>query len=201
MQNAEMFYILYSTKNMPRMKKTIIGAIVGAVIIFMVQFLSWTVLNLHYKSQAYTPKQDSILAFLSTQDLKSGQYFMPSLPPGSSMDDQNKLTNANKGKPWAVVAYHQRLNVEMGLDMAKAFAVDLLVAWLLCWLLIRLNAPSFTTIFLASLGVGLIIFLNSPYTYHIWYETPGQKGYLIESVAEFGFTGLWLGWWLRRKSQ
>ena len=51
----------------------------------------------------------------------------------------------------------------------------------------------------ASLGVGIIIFLNSPYTYHIWYETPGQKGYLIESLAEFGFTGLWLGWWLRRK--
>ncbi len=61
------------------MKKTIVGALVGGIIIFFVQFLSWTVLNLHYKSQEYTPKQDSILAFLATQHLKSGAYFMPSL--------------------------------------------------------------------------------------------------------------------------
>ncbi len=194
-----MFYTLYPTKQIPQMKKTIVGALVGGIIIFMVQFLSWTVLNLHYKSQAYTPKQDSIMAFLNSQDLKSGAYFMPSLPPGYNMDDMNKLTNAQKGKPWAVVSYHKALNNNMGMSMLRAFAVDVVVVWLLVWILGKITLPSFGTIFIASLFVGAIVYLNQPYTYHIWYETPGQKGYIIDAFAEWGITGIWLGWWLRRR--
>ena len=181
------------------MKKTIIGALVGAVIIFMVQFLCWTVLNVHYKQQQYTPKQDAILEAINAQEIQSGQYFIPSLPKGSPMDEQNKLASAREGKPWAVVAYHRALHMNMGLNMAKAFGVDLLVTLLLCWILMKINAPSFGTIFLASLFTGFIVFLNSPFTYHIWYETPGQLANIIESSAEFGITGIWLGWWLRRK--
>jgi hypothetical protein len=181
------------------MKKTIVGALVGGIIIFIVQFLSWTVLNLHYKSQQYTPKQDSILAYLSSQELKSGEYFMPSLPPGYSMDAMNKLTNASKGTPWAVVSYHKALNTNMGKDMALAFLVDVVVVLLLAWILTKITLPSFGTIFLASFFVGLIVYLNQPLTYHIWYETPGQLGYIIDAVAEWGLTGIWLGWWLRRR--
>jgi len=181
------------------MKKAIVGALVGGVIIFMVQFLSWTILNLHYKTQAYTPKQDSIMAFLNTQELHSGQYFMPSLPPGYSMDAMNKLTNASKGKPWAVIAYHTSLNTNMGLSMLKAFLVDVVVVGLLAWILMKIAAPSFGTIFLASLFTGFIVYLNQPYTYHIWYETPGQLGYIIDAVAEWGITGIWLGWLLKGK--
>ncbi|HWB26839.1 MAG TPA: hypothetical protein VG738_15255 [Chitinophagaceae bacterium] len=181
------------------MKKTIIGALVGGLIIFFVQFLAWTVLNLHYKSQAYTPKQDSILAFLKTQDLKTGQYFMPSLPKGSSMDAQNKLTNASKGKPWALIAYHRSLNVSMGISMLRAFVIDLVVVLILCWIIGKFNAPSFSAVFLASLFIGVIVYLNASYTYHIWYQTPGQLGYIIDYGAEWGLTGIWLGWWMRRR--
>ncbi len=181
------------------MKKTIVGALVGAIIIFIVQFLSWTVLDLHRKSQDYTPKQDSILAFLTSKDLKTGQYFMPSLPPGSSMDAMNKLANANKGKPWALVAYHRSLNADnMVSNMIRVFVVNLVIVWMLCWILIKIPTASFFTIFTASLFIGFIVYLNSPYTYHIWYETPGQKGYIIDAVGQWGLTGIWLGWWLRR---
>jgi hypothetical protein len=180
------------------MKKTIAGAIVGGIIIFIVQFLSWTVLNLHYKSQEYTPKQDSILAFLNSQELTSGQYFMPSLPPGSSMDDQNKLMNAREGKPWALISYHRVLKENMAANMIRVFLVNVVIVWLLAWILVKISQPSFITIFLASLFIGAIVYLNSPYTYHIWYQTPGQKGYIIEYFAQWGLTGIWLGWWLRR---
>lgn len=181
------------------MKKTIVGALLGGIIIFIVQMLSWTVFNLHYKSQAYTPKQDSILAFLNTQHLNSGEYFMPSLPPGSSMDEQNKLMNASAGKPWAVISYHDALNTNMVMNMIRVFLVNVVIVWMLCWILSKINAPSFSTIFLASLFVGAIVYLNSPYTYHIWYETPGQLGYILDHGSQWGLTGIWLGWWLRRR--
>jgi len=180
------------------MKRIPVAALVGGIIIFIVQSLCWTVLNIHYKSQAYTPQQDSVMAFLNTQHLKSGQYFMPSAPPGTSMDDQNKLMNASMGKPWAVVAYHDALNTNMEMSMIRVFLVNIVIVWLLCWIITKITAPSFATIFLASLFTGIIVYLNSPYTYHIWYETPGQLGYIIDLGAEWGLTGLWLGWWLRR---
>ncbi len=124
---------------------------------------------------------------------------MPSLPPGYSMDAMNKLTNASKGKPWAVIAYHTSLNTNMGMSMLRAFVVDVVVVGLLVWILMRITAPSFGNIFLASLFTGFIVYLNQPYTYHIWYQTPGQLGYIIDEIAEWGITGAWLGWWLGRK--
>ncbi len=91
------------------------------------------------------------------------------------------------------------MNTNMGMSMLRAFLVDVVVVWLLAWVLVQITSPSFGTILLASLFIGAIVYLNQPYTYHIWYETPGQKGYIIDAMAEWGITGIWLGWWLRRK--
>lgn len=181
------------------MKKTIIAAIVGGLIIFFVQFFAWTLLQMHYKSQAYTPKQDSILAYLNTQELNSGQYLMPTVPPGSTSAEMQKNANNNMGKPWAVVAYHKAQNTNMGMSMLRVFLVNVVVVFFMAWILVKIPSPLFSTIFIASLLVGAIVYLNSTYTYHIWYQTPGQKGYIIEGLAQWGLTGAWLGWWLRRK--
>ena len=51
------------------MTKAIIGSIVGGIILFFWQFLSHTILNLHKGAEQYTPKQDSIMAYLKAQDL------------------------------------------------------------------------------------------------------------------------------------
>ena len=59
------------------MKKTIIGTLVGGIILFMWQFLSWTALDLHRSAQNYSPKQDTILSYLSANLEKEGGYFLP----------------------------------------------------------------------------------------------------------------------------
>ena len=73
------------------MKKILIGGLVGGLLIFIWQTLSWTVLQLHQPAQQYHPKQDSIMAFLNTTIGKEGGYIMPTLPQGSTMDDMNKF--------------------------------------------------------------------------------------------------------------
>ena len=85
------------------MKKMIIGAIVGGIILFAWQFLTWGVLNLHEAQQQYTPKQDSVLAYLGTQFSEDGAYFMPNYAPGTSRDEIEKQMKAMEGKPWAQV--------------------------------------------------------------------------------------------------
>ena len=181
------------------MKKKLIGAIVGGLLIFVWQSLSHTVLQLHSEQEGYTAKQDTIMNFLSSQLSAEGQYFMPNLPPGSSMDDMNKLGDSNKGKPWAMVTYHQAYNMDMTMALVRTFLVDFAAVLLLCWILFEMGTAGFFTIFLASLFTGLIVFLNSFYMAHIWYQTPGLTADMIDSLVSWGLCGIWLGWWLRRK--
>lgn len=181
------------------MKKSIIGAIVGGIIILVWQTLSFTVLKVHRSAEKYTPKQDSIVSYLSSHLKASGNYILPNSPDNASMDEYNNMMKDMQGKPWAVVLYHKTYNENMMKNMAYGLLVNILIVWMLCWILLKINAPSFGTVFIASLFAGLIVFLNAPITYHIWYLSFGTKGDLIDAIASFGLTGLWLGWWLPKK--
>lgn len=198
MHKPNLFYILLYTKTY-LMKKNIIGALVGAIILFLWQFVSWTAANLHRSANAYTPKQDSILAYLNNQSLEDGDYYLPALPPTASSADEMEAMKSNVGKPWVKISYHKSMKDNMISNMIRLLLVNVLLLWLVCWILSKIYHPSSGTIFLSTLFIGLVVFMNGPYTYHIWYDTKDITAYLIDAVASWGLTGLWLGWWLRRK--
>ena len=87
---------------------------------------------------------------------------------------------------------------KMFMNMGRSLLVNIFIIGLLCWLLIKINAPSFGTIFLGTLGTGLIVFLHAPYTMHIWYGSFDLTAHFIDALVAWGVNGLWLGWWLRR---
>jgi hypothetical protein len=183
------------------MKKMIIGAIVGGIILFIWQFLTWGMLNLHEAQQKYTPKQDSILAYLNTQFSEDGAYMMPTHAPGTSRDEMEKQMKASEGKPWAQVFYHKSMPGmnKMFMNMGRGLAVNFVIIWLLCWLLVKIPSPSFGTVFIGTLGTGLIVFLHAPYTMHIWYGSFDLMAHFVDTLISWGVAGLWLGWWLSRK--
>ncbi len=182
------------------MKKMIIGAIVGAIILFVWQFLTWGALNLHQSQQRYTPKQDSILNYLNSQFSEDGGYFLPTSAPGTSQADMEKQMQESEGKPWAQIFYHKSMAGmnKMFMNMGRGLAVNIVIMLMLCWLLLKIPSPSFGTIFMGTLGTGLISFLHSPYTMHIWYETFDVMVHFTDALISWGVAGLWLGWWLRR---
>ncbi|TAG30042.1 MAG: hypothetical protein EAZ13_10010 [Sphingobacteriia bacterium] len=182
------------------MKKSIIGALVGGIILFMWQFLSWTAINLHSAAQQYTPKQDSIMSYLGSSLGKQGGYYIPGAPVGTSFEEMEKLALTNVGKPWASIQYHEALEYNMGLNMARSLAVDIALVWILCWLLGKFSKNSFGTSFTVSIAMGIFVYLNGPYTGHIWYPIFDIRAYLIDFIVMWGLTGVWLGWWLNRKS-
>lgn len=104
------------------------------------------------------------------------------------------------GKPWAQVTYRQKMDGmdKMYMNMARGFAVDFIMVWLLCGILLKITSPSFGTILMASLSVGMIIFLGGPYMMHIWFGSFDLMAHLTDVLVSFGAVGLWLGWWLRR---
>jgi hypothetical protein len=182
------------------MKKMIIGSLVGGIILFAWQFLTWGMLNLHEAQQKYTPKQDSVLAYLGTQFSEDAAYMMPTFPPGTSREDMEKQMKTTEGKPWAQVVYHKSMPGmnKMYMNMGRGLLVNILIMCMLCWLLLKINAPSFSTVFLGTLGAGLIVFLNAPYTMHIWYGSFDLMAHFVDALVAWGAAGLWLGWWLRR---
>jgi hypothetical protein len=181
------------------MKKSIIGSLAGGVILFLWQFLSWTVLDLHRAAQEYTPKQDTLLAVLGASLEKEGGYYLPGAPKGTSFEEMEKLAAENIGKPWVSIQYHSKMEYNMGINMARAFAVDVLLVWMLIWLLGKFAKNDFTTTLFSSLIVGIIVYLNSAYTSHVWYKIFDIRAFLIDAIVMWGLTGIWLGWWLNRK--
>jgi hypothetical protein len=180
------------------MKKILVGALVGALIIFIWQFLSFALINFHKPAQSYTDKQDAILSALNSQGIKEGGYIIPALPDNATMEEHEQLMKTAEGKPWASVQYHSSLQNNMVMNMIRGFVTNVIIVLLFCWLLNRMNAPRFGTIVTSALVVGLIVFLNAPYTGFIWYQSFDIWASFADAVVSWGLTGVWLAWWLRR---
>lgn len=123
---------------------------------------------------------------------------LPNLPEGSSMDQQNEFMKTTEGKPWVMIQYHNKMENNMAMNMVRGLLVDIIAVFLFCWLISKMAAPSFGTILASALVVGLISFLFGPYTGSIWYQWFDIWAFLLDAIAAWGLTGLWLGWWLRR---
>ena len=177
------------------MKKVLIGGLVGTIILFIWQFLSWSLLNIHYPEMQYTENQDKILPVL-TENLEEGSYFLPTAPPGTSMEDMEKLQSAVIGKPWAIISYRESFEMDMASNMIRGFVIDLISVMLLIWLLMKFKEITFSSAIGASLAVGFIGYFTIVYLENIWFET-GTIGYLIDTVVSWGLIGVWLGFYLK----
>jgi hypothetical protein len=182
------------------MKRSFIGALVGAIIIFIWQFLSFAALNLHGANHKYTPNQDAILNAVTSNITEEGGYIIPNLAPDKqTSEDHEKFMADQNGKPSVHVLYHKSMEYNMTMNMVRGFLSNVIMLLLFCWILGKINMPSFATVFLISLALGLIIFINQPYTGHIWFQFFDIKAYLLDCILSWGVCGLWLGWWFTRR--
>ena len=173
-----------------------IGALVGGLLLFIWQFLSWTMLQIHQSQNQYTANQMEILDYLS-KNLEEGSYFLPTVAPGASSADYEKLTAEAIDKPWAKITYNSTFDNNMGMNMFRGYVINFLSVLLLCWLLLKIPDLSFGTIILATLTVGIIGYFNHIYINGIWFEGNTIPD-LIDTVVSWGLCGAWLGWWLKR---
>jgi hypothetical protein len=110
-----------------------------------------------------------------------------------------KQMESHKDKPWAQIQYHRSLNTNMGMNIVRGLLTDIIMVALLCWILLRLSSPSSGRIFTVSLLTGIIAFINSPYSVHIWYPKADILAHFFDAIISWALCGIWLGWWLGRK--
>lgn len=183
------------------MKKILIGSLVGAILLFGWQSVSWTVLKVHDKAYQYTPAQDSLLYVISSTLKTEGQYLLPRVPDNSSHEEMEKMSKQMEGKPWAVVTLHQAYKYDMVMPIVRGFLIALICMILVCQVIQRFGKKTFRSIFTTVLAFGLITFLYVWYNQHNWFSTPWNvlNGELLDTVAGWGLSGIWLGWWYSRK--
>ncbi len=183
------------------MKRNFIGALVGAIIIFIWQFLSNAAMNLHADNVKYTPNQDAVLSAITSNIPEEGGYMIPNLPPDKqTKEDHEKFMADQEGKPSVHIIYHKSKSYDMVMNMVRGFLSNIIMVWLFCWILGKMNMPGFSTIVMASIALGLITFINQPYTGHIWFGFFDTKIHLLDAVVSWGLAGLWLGWWFTRRT-
>lgn len=180
------------------MKNQLIASIVGGLILFIWQFLSWSIANVHGADFQYTANQDQIMEVLS-QHLEQGNYLLPQPPKDASQADQQAFMESHMGKPWAMVQYRSAMSMSMGMNMFRGLVVDMVAVFLLVWLLGKFASLNFQTILLSALAIGGIGYLTIPYLNSIWFEG-NTIGYLVDAVVSWGLVGSWLGWWMTRRA-
>ena len=180
------------------MKKAIIGGLVGGLILFVWQSLSWTVLNIHKSQTEYTPAQAEILKCLSDSGLPEGSYFIPNVAPTVPADQHQAEMEKNIGKPWATLTYHHKMTSNMGLNLFRGFVINFLSVFLLCLVLLGDNALSFKKVMTACLSIAAITYMLEPYLYSIWFQTNTIPD-LLDAAVQWTLAGLFLAWYLPRK--
>lgn len=182
-----------------KINRSIIGALVGGLILFIWQSLSQVAFNLHESDQQYTAAQDSVLSELAEHLEKPGGYMLPRMAPGQPMEAMESFTKSATGKPWAQIRYYGAYDMTWGMSLARSLTVDILIVFLLCWIINQLRLPTARTIFVVSILVGLIGFSNEVYLEHVWYPMFDIRIRLLDALVSWSLCGVWLGYWLKRR--
>jgi len=133
---------------------------------------------------------------------KPGGYLIPSAPVGTSMDENMKLAKDWEGRPKIMIQYHEAFSMsgsKMGLNMFRSFASSVLMVGLFCWLLLQWKKRTFFKCWVAALAVGMIVYIQIPYSTFIWYKIFDNRAFLIDCMLGWALCGAWLGWWFTKK--
>ena len=132
------------------MKKWLVGSIVGAILLFAWQFVSWSVAGLHDKEFKYVSNQDQILGSLSSSLKEDGQYMLPQAPPDATNEQRMKVMEEMAGKPYALITYRSAYKADMVTPMVRSIFVDLLIVLLLIFVLGRITTVTFGSVWMGS---------------------------------------------------
>lgn len=166
------------------MKNHIIFTIVGSIVLFMWQFMSWAAINFHKEQQQYTPIEAEVLQAIADTGLEPGMY---ALGQGDSTGGEeakwNDWAKNFQGKPWGVLNYQASNDNVMSENMMRSYLVNVVAAFLLFFMLSKTSVSGLKDTSILLIGMGIVGFIVEPYTYSIWYKIPGMTGHLIDAIV------------------
>ncbi len=182
--------------------KIIISTLVGAILLFGWQGLSWMVMPIHKHSLKYTDGQDSILQSLTANLDEDGLYYVPYLDPDkATSEDWEAFRKTFEGKPVAMINYIGSYQDNMGKTMAMGFIFSLIVSLVVTLVIANSKATSFAGRWLTAFAFGIVLLMFSTLMMMNWWYFPMHwvQGEIIDNLVMFGLAGIWYAWYLGRK--
>ena len=203
MMKESIYLFNLKPQNNFNMKKWLVGSLVGAILLFAWQFVSWAGANLHAKEFKHVSSQEQLMTAISSGITEDGQYLLPQAAPTATAEEKQKQMEQLNGKPVATIIYKASYNTDMVTPIIRSFAVDFVLVLLMIFLIGRTNALSLGNVWMCSLAIGFIAWLWYPYTEHIWFQKPIEivTGALMDWFVGYSLVGLWLGFWLPRTNK
>lgn len=172
------------------MKKHLLFSIIGGLILFLWQFLSYAMPNFHQKANTYTPLQDTLLATLQSSGLPEGMYMLGMPDPDDA--EAMKAYQEMETSTWATLNYRINDSNEMAMPMARGVVVCIIISAILFMFFNQQKDPTLIKRIALALGIGLIGFFFVPYSNFIWYKEPDIFAHLLDAVVPWiilGFIG------------
>lgn len=181
------------------MKNSIIAILIGAILIMAYQTLSWMMLPIHASSHKYTPMEDSLIQSMS--GLETGVYFLPGEEPGASKEEIMAKREASIGKPWAILSYHEKMEMNMAKSVGLGLLINIIIAWLVVYLIQSGNITGKNNILRTTMLIGFITIFTTTIMEWNWFSTPmhNMTGDILDQIIISLILGLWLGYYFSRK--
>lgn len=181
-----------------------IAALIGAIIIFIWQMAAHMVLPIGEMGMKAPPNEDVVIQAVASGTPEPGIYMLPHFDMAKADDTAALAAWETKAKAnrysWLVVAPANPDPMNMGPQLGKQFASNLLSALIAAWLLAA-TAWGFGARIVGSVGIGLFGWLSNVVPQWNWYQFPAgyMAGGLLEQGIGWLLAGIGIAWWLSRK--
>ena len=178
-----------------------VSALVGAIILFVYQAMSWMALGIHNDSFKYTENQAAIMECLNENLDEEAMYFLPYFDMETTSDEEQQAMHEVKlGKPWAMITYHKEMSNDMTGMMGFGFLSCFLICLIISMVLINIPTASFGMRMFLVMSLGLLVMLGGPLYNANWFDTPSHNlsGDLIDILLGYLLAGAWMSWWTGR---
>ncbi|MES2680858.1 MAG: hypothetical protein V4635_13280 [Bacteroidota bacterium] len=186
------------------MKKNIIATIIGTIILFGWQALSWMALPVHNDTMKYSAGQQEVMTALQKNLPASGTYYLPGADPAVklSSEEMESFYKAQIGKPWALVFYNTSFEGMSPSNMINGILLNLLSVVLVIALLHMSKAKEkqFAAIFGLVMILPVFVILQSVLQNANWWSFPWHfiKGTIVDLIFGWLLCGLYLSWHFRK---
>ncbi len=166
------------------MKRKIISLIIGTLILFIWNALSWMVLPFHSNTLNSIPDNAINAELLKEHLLKDGVYHYPGFPEENTPQALKEMENRIETGPRITLMVYKRGKTELFsmLSFLGSFVINFVTVLLLYSLIQVSRVQTTKTILLMSLFVALIIGFASDLAQMNWYLFP--LGYTILNMVD-----------------
>ena len=177
------------------MGKVIFASLVGAIIYYVWQMMTWMVLPIHGPTINALPDENAVREVLKSQDLESGVYVIP-YGDGESMADPDSEFNKNhQAGPLFSIFFTKQGGEPMPPKlMLMGFLNDLAAAFVVSWMLCCATGccNSYVKRVLYVTGFGVFLALMAHMSYMIWMRFPQDYTmmFIVDAVGGWFLAGL-----------